>query len=60
MAGAMAIALPFSLTMQPLPGIILLLGCYGAVNSLQFTAMNTVTLRDLDATGAGSGRPRCE
>lgn len=28
-AGAMAIALPFSLTMQPLPGIILLLGCYG-------------------------------
>jgi putative tricarboxylic transport membrane protein len=28
-AGAMAIALPFSLTMQPLAGIILLLGCYG-------------------------------
>lgn len=28
-AGAMAIALPFSLTMEPLPGIILLLGCYG-------------------------------
>ena len=28
-AGAMAIALPFSLTMDPLPGIILLLGCYG-------------------------------
>lgn len=28
-AGAMAIALPFSLTMAPLPGIILLLGCYG-------------------------------
>ena len=25
----MAIALPFSLTMEPLPGIILLLGCYG-------------------------------
>ncbi len=28
-AGAMAIALPFTLTMEPLPGIILLLGCYG-------------------------------
>ena len=28
-AGAMAIALPFSLTMEPLAGIILLLGCYG-------------------------------
>lgn len=39
----------------PLPAMIVLLGCYGAVNSLQFTAMNTVTLRDLDATGAGSG-----
>lgn len=28
-AGAMAIALPFTLTMEPLPGVILLLGCYG-------------------------------
>lgn len=28
-AGAMAIALPITLTMEPLPGIILLLGCYG-------------------------------
>lgn len=28
-AGSMAIALPFTLTMAPLPGIILLLGCYG-------------------------------
>ena len=39
----------------PLPALIGLLGCYGAVNSFQFTAMNTVTLRDLDAGGAGSG-----
>ena len=38
-----------------LPAMLVLLGCYGAINSLQFTAMNTVTLRDLDATGAGSG-----
>src|SRR5690349_3078773 len=28
-AGAMAILLPFSLQLEPLPGITLLLGCYG-------------------------------
>ena len=28
-AGAMAIVLPITLTMEPLSGIILLLGCYG-------------------------------
>ncbi|MCZ8315034.1 multidrug transporter subunit MdtD [Phreatobacter sp.] len=39
----------------PLPAMLVLLGCYGAVNSFQFTAMNTVTLRDLDRAGAGSG-----
>lgn len=38
-----------------LPAMLILLGCYGAVNSFQFTAMNTVTLRDLDPAGAGSG-----
>jgi EmrB/QacA subfamily drug resistance transporter len=38
-----------------LPAMLVLLGCYGAVNSFQFTAMNTVTLRDLDPAGAGSG-----
>jgi EmrB/QacA subfamily drug resistance transporter len=28
---------------------------FGGVNSLQFTAMNTITLRDLGSEGAGSG-----
>jgi EmrB/QacA subfamily drug resistance transporter len=40
---------------EPLWLRLLQLGVYGAVNSLQFTAMNTITLRDLDAGGAGSG-----
>jgi EmrB/QacA subfamily drug resistance transporter len=31
------------------------LACFGAVNSLQFTAMNTLTLKDLDAARASSG-----
>ncbi len=39
----------------PLWAMLVLLGFYGAVNSFQFTAMNTVTLRDLDPAGAGSG-----
>jgi Na+-translocating ferredoxin:NAD+ oxidoreductase RnfE subunit len=34
---------------------ILQLVAFGAVNSLQFTAMNTVTLRDLDEAMASSG-----
>ena len=34
---------------------ILQLVAFGAVNSLQFTAMNTVTLRDLDEAIASSG-----
>lgn len=40
---------------EPLLVRILHFGAYGAVNSLQFTAMNTVTLRDLDSERAGSG-----
>ena len=28
---------------------------FGAVNSLQFTAMNTITLKDLDGSMASSG-----
>ena len=35
--------------------MLIQLGLYGGANSIQFTAMNTVTLRDLDAAGAGSG-----
>ncbi len=39
----------------PLWAMLIQLGIYGGFNSIQFTAMNTVTLRDLDAAGAGSG-----
>ncbi len=40
---------------QPLVVHLLQLLFFGAVNSLQFTAMNTVTLRDLDGSMASSG-----
>ncbi len=40
---------------QPLWPQILLLGFFGAVNSIQFTAMNTVTLKDLDTARASAG-----
>ncbi len=40
---------------QPLWLHIVQLACFGAVNSMQFTAMNTVTLRDLDSSMASSG-----
>ncbi|RYF75631.1 MAG: DHA2 family efflux MFS transporter permease subunit [Comamonadaceae bacterium] len=39
----------------PLPLLLLQLLAFGAVNSLQFTAMNTVTLRDLPDDLASSG-----
>ena len=40
---------------QPLWLGIVQLAAFGAVNSLQFTAMNTVTLKDLDPAQASSG-----
>ncbi|QCK87660.1 DHA2 family efflux MFS transporter permease subunit [Phreatobacter aquaticus] len=40
---------------EPLIVRIIHLGAYGALNSIQFTSMNTVTLRDLDSERAGSG-----
>ncbi|MET4578411.1 multidrug transporter subunit MdtD [Ottowia thiooxydans] len=40
---------------QPLWLRILQMACFGAVNSMQFTAMNTVTLKDLDTSRASSG-----
>lgn len=40
---------------QPLWLHVLLLGCFGAVNSIQFTAMNTVTLKDLGSEQASAG-----
>ncbi|HET7792339.1 MAG TPA: multidrug transporter subunit MdtD [Rhizobacter sp.] len=35
--------------------ILVMLGVFGVFNSMQFTAMNTLTLGDLDATTASSG-----
>jgi EmrB/QacA subfamily drug resistance transporter len=35
--------------------LILQLACFGAVNSLQFTAMNTIALFDLEGANASSG-----
>ena len=40
---------------RPLPLVLLQLAIFGAVNSIQFTAMNTVTLKDLSGVNASSG-----
>jgi len=40
---------------QPLWVRVIQLALFGAVNSLQFTVMNTVTLRDLDRDFASAG-----
>lgn len=40
---------------QPLWLRIMQLAIFGAINSIQFTAMNTITLKDLDAVNASSG-----
>ncbi|MBS0611120.1 MAG: multidrug transporter subunit MdtD [Comamonadaceae bacterium] len=39
----------------PLAQLIVQLALFGAVNSMQFSAMNTVTLKDLDGLDASSG-----
>jgi EmrB/QacA subfamily drug resistance transporter len=39
----------------PLPVIVVLLAVFGLVNSMQFTAMNTLTLSDLDEERASAG-----
>lgn len=44
-----------SASAQPLWMLIVQLAAFGAVNSLQFTAMNTVTLKDLEHAMASSG-----
>ena len=41
--------------MQPLWLQLLQLACFGMVNSMQFTAMNTITLKDMDGSAASSG-----
>lgn len=40
---------------QPMWLLLVQLACFGAVNSLQFTAMNTITLFDLEGSNASSG-----
>jgi len=45
----------FSSPDQPLALRIVQLAVFGAVNSMQFTAMNTLTLKDLDTAMASSG-----
>ncbi|WP_291454206.1 multidrug transporter subunit MdtD [Cupriavidus sp.] len=40
---------------RPLPLVIVQMAIFGAVNSIQFTAMNTVTLKDLSGVTASSG-----
>ena len=40
---------------QPLWLRVMQMAVFGAINSMQFTAMNTVTLKDLDNAGASSG-----
>ena len=47
----------FALIGTATPGwlLLILLACFGAVNSLQFTAMNTITLFDLEGPNASSG-----
>ncbi|KAG0163670.1 hypothetical protein DFQ30_011188, partial [Apophysomyces sp. BC1015] len=40
---------------QPLWARLVQLAIFGSVNSMQFTAMNTLTLKDLDHEGASSG-----
>ena len=40
---------------MPLPLLIVHLAIFGAINSLQFSSMNTVTLKDLDSEYASSG-----
>ncbi len=45
----------FITVQQPLWLRLLQLALFGAVNSMQFTVMNTVTLRDLDTAQASSG-----
>lgn len=45
----------FSSPQQPLGLLLVQLAAFGAVNSMQFTAMNTLTLKDLDPGAASSG-----
>ncbi|MDR0457790.1 MAG: multidrug transporter subunit MdtD [Burkholderiaceae bacterium] len=53
--GALMASFALMAAAQPMWLRISQLVAFGAVNSLQFTAMNTVTLKSLDADGAAAG-----
>ena len=53
--GAMIAGFALMTPSQPLPLRIVQLALFGAVNSMQFTAMNAVTLKDLAPARAASG-----
>lgn len=55
MVGITMASFALSTPSQPLWWHIVQLAIFGAVNSLQFTAMNTVTLKDLNQGMASSG-----
>jgi EmrB/QacA subfamily drug resistance transporter len=55
MVGGSMAAFALASPAQPLALLIVQLMAFGAFNSLQFTAMNTVTLRDLSPEAASSG-----
>lgn len=55
LVGGVMASFAFTAANQPAWLLVLQLAAFGAVNSMQFTAMNTVTLRDLDAQTASSG-----
>jgi hypothetical protein len=55
MVGLTMVSFGLASPSQPLWIHVVQLAAFGAVNSLQFTAMNTVTLKDLEHTMASSG-----
>jgi predicted MFS family arabinose efflux permease len=55
MIGTMIASFALTSSTQPVWVQVMHLALFGAVNSMQFTAMNTITLRDLGSEGASSG-----
>ena len=53
--GAMIAGFALMTPDQPLALRVAQMALFGAINSVQFTAMNTVTLKDLDSTRASAG-----
>ena len=55
LVGGMIASFAFISREEPVWLRVIQLGLFGIVNSLQFSAMNSLTLRDLDPRGASSG-----